>query len=124
VAVSYSADIKDVRMDAAISGVDASGAGSLEIGTSGMSTVLLSVPLQHPSFSRASGVITLLGVPLTANASNSGNAAAARFKNGAGAVKISGLTVGTSGADVIINTVSIVSGQPVTVQSCTITHSA
>ena len=123
-AVSYAAGLKDARMNAVVSAVDSNASpGTLEIGTTGMSTVLLAITLQKPSFSEASGVITMLGVPLTGTASNSGNAAAARFKDGSGAVQISGLTVGTSGADVIINTVAVTSGQTITVQSALITHS-
>lgn len=121
--VSYATGLKTTRMTAVISAIDSGTAGSLEIGTSGMSTVLASITLQKPSFSESSGVITMLGVPLTGTASNSGNAAAARIKNSAGAVQISGLTVGTTGADVIINTISVTSGQTITVQSGTITHS-
>jgi hypothetical protein len=99
-----------------------SGNGKLVIGTTGMATTLVTITLAKPSFSVASGVATLLGVPLSGTASASGTAASAQLQDSAGNIIGSGLTVGTSGADVnITGTTTITSGQTVTVTSGTIT---
>jgi hypothetical protein len=111
-------------LTAAVSGQSVDGGSSygvLQIGTSGMGTVLCSITLQKPSFSIASKVATLLGVPLSGTASNTGTAASAQITDSASNVIISGLTVGTSGTDIIITSTSITSGETVTITSGTIT---
>lgn len=102
------------------------GFGTLVIGTgalSGATGVLATIVLQKPSFSISGGVATLLGVPLSVAASATGTAALAELRDSAGNVIISGLTVGTSAADIILNSVAISSGQTVQITSGTITHS-
>ena len=66
----------------------------------------------------------MLGVPNAANATGTGTAAVARIKEGGGTTVLDGLTVGTSAADIILNSVSITTGQQVSISSGTITHSA
>lgn len=106
--------------------VDAnSGNGVLVIGTSALSGatgVLATITLGKPSVSIASGVATVLGTPLSATASASGTAAKAEIRDSAGNVVISGLSVGTSGSDINLNSTAISSGQTVTLTSGTITH--
>ena len=51
-----------------------------------------------------------------------GTAAAARIRTGADADVVTGLTVGTSDADIILDSVSITAGQTVTLNSASITH--
>ena len=51
-----------------------------------------------------------------------GTAALAEIRNNAGIVITSGLTVGTSGTDVVLNTTSISAGQNLTISSATLTH--
>jgi hypothetical protein len=100
-------------------------AGTLVIGTSALSGatgVLASVTLSTTPGTVSSGVFTLSGVPLNATASGTGTAALAEFRDNAGTTIVSGLTVGTSGTDVIINSTSISTGQAVQVTSGTITH--
>jgi hypothetical protein len=99
--------------------------GTIVIGTSSLSGatgVLATITLPKPSFSIASGVATLLGVPLSNNASASGTAAKAEIRDSAGNVIVSGLTVGTSGTDIVLNTTTITSGVPVSITSGTVTH--
>jgi hypothetical protein len=62
-------------------------------------------------------------VPLSIAASATGTAALAEFRNNAGTTIVSGLTVGTSATDIILNSTSITSGQTVTITAGTITHS-
>lgn len=99
-------------------------AGSLVIGTSALSGatgVLATIPLSATPGTVSGNVFTLSGTPLSATATATGTAALAEFRNNAGTVIISGLTVGTTGTDVIIGSVSISSGQTVQVTSGTIT---
>ena len=123
-AVSYSAGLKNTRMQDVINAIDAqAGVGILEIGTAGMAAVLVVINFQKPSFSQASGVITALGAPLSGTATGTGTAASARIKDGAGTAQVTGLTVGTSGSDINLNNTSIAVGQTVTITSASITHS-
>jgi hypothetical protein len=123
VTVTYANTLKDTRMTAVITAVDAGGsAGTMEIGTAGFAAVLGAITLQRPSFTEASQTITVAGVPLSATAGNSGTAAAARIKDSAGNIIVSGLTVGTSGTDVIISNTTVASGQQLTLTAGTITH--
>lgn len=99
--------------------------GQIVIGTSSLSGgtgVLATITLPKPSFSIASGVATLLGVPLSASASATGTAAKAEIRDSAGTTIVSGLTVGTTGSDINLNSTSISSGQTVTISSGTVTH--
>lgn len=103
-------------------------AGQLVIGTAalaGATGVLATVALPTAPFTiSGSGTViaTLAGVPLSATASASGTAAKAELRTNAGVVVVSGLTVGTSGADINLTSTSVTSGQTVTVSSGTITH--
>lgn len=121
--VSYSQTLKDTRMNAVVTAIDAQSAnGLLEIGTSGMAAVLVTIQFQKPSFTEANSTITMAGAPKSGVAANSGTAVTARIKDGAGNIQVQNLTVGTTGTDIILNSTSISSGQTVTLTSATITH--
>ena len=133
-AVIYNTTLKDNRMQlvadliaskTAAASTGTATAGSLVIGTSallGATGVLATIPLSATPGTVGSGVLTLSGVPLQATATATGTAALAEFRNNAGTTVVSGLTVGTSGTNIIINSTSISSGQAVQVTSGTITH--
>ena len=123
--VSYVASLKTTRMVAVINAIDANASpGYIEIGSLGMTAVLCTLPLAKPSFSENGGVITMLGTPVSANGSATDTAAAARIKDGGGNIVATGLTVGaTSGFDIVLTSTAITVGQPVTLNSMTITHS-
>ena len=128
-AVSYSQALQNTRMDAVLAAIDAHASpATLEICTAAYAAILVAIPLSDPSFSRAgtkpNTALTMLGVPKSANASNTGTAAVARIKEGGGTTIADGLTVGTSATDIILNSTSITSGQQVSISSGTITHSA
>lgn len=100
-------------------------AGKLVIGTSALSGatgVLCTIDLPTTPFSIASGVATLLGVPLSGTAILGGTAAKAELRDNAGTVIRGGLTVGLTGTDVIIASTSIVLADTVRVTALTITH--
>ena len=130
-AVNYIAALQTSRMTAVINAIDAGTAGSIEICTTGYGSVLCAVALAKPSFSVGGSppncAITMLSMPRTGTAGNTGTAAVARIKDSTTAVIINNLTVGTSGADLIINNTSITNGQTVTFAAppgSTITHAA
>jgi hypothetical protein len=102
-----------------------SGFGQLVIGTSALSGstgVIATVTLLKPSFSVVSKTSTLLGVPIAFTASAAGTAALAELRDGSGNTVVSGLTVGTSATNIIVNSVTYGSGEPGTVTGGTITH--
>lgn len=124
-AVTYSTAAKAARMTAIVAQIDAgSGAGTLEIGTASMASVLAILTLADPCGAVSGAVLTFDFDPdITDSSANAtGTAAEARIKDSDGTVIISGLTVGTSGADIILDSVSITSGQAVTLTTGTITH--
>jgi hypothetical protein len=132
--VTYSSTLKTNRMQlvadliaskTAAASTGSATAGSLVIGTSALSGatgVLVTVPLSATPGTVSGSVLTLSGTPLTATASATGTAAKAELRNNAGTAIVTGLTVGTSASDVIVDNTSTNSGQIVTVSSGTITH--
>jgi hypothetical protein len=121
--IVYSNTVKNARLQEVI---DAIGSGGfLVIGTSALSGatgVLASVPLANPAFTLGTATMTLTSVPRTVNASGTGTAAKAELRTAGGVVVASGLTVGTSGTDIIINALAISTGQTVQVTAGTINH--
>lgn len=100
-------------------------AGSIVIGTSALSGatgVLATIALGTTPGTVSSSVLTLSGTPLSATASASGTAAKAELRNNSGTAIVTGLTVGVSASDIILDSVSITSGQTVTISSGTLTH--
>ncbi len=71
----------------------------------------------------ASGVLTITN-PTTANASSTGTLSHGRFWKADGTTPAMDGSAGTSSADIIVNTTSIVSGGPVAVSSATLTKAA
>lgn len=126
-AVTYSTAAKTARLNAVIAQIDAgAGPGTLEIGTTGMASVLATLTLADPCGTASGDVLTFDFDPdiSDASADNTGTAAEARIKDSNGTVIISGLTVGTSGTNVVLDSVSITAGQTVTLTTGTITHAA
>lgn len=125
-AVTYSTAVKTARMTAVRDQIDAgTGAGILQIGTTGMGTVLAEITLNDPSGTISGAVLTLSGFPKSDTSANAtGTAAAARIRDSGGTDVITGLTVGTTGSDINLDSVSITAGQTVTINSATITHAA
>lgn len=121
--VIYRASLRTTRMNSVLTDMD-SGAGpaTLEIGTTGFASVLLTFTLSDPSATVSGDVLTLSGMPKNANASAGGVAAEARIKESGGQVVTSGLTVGTSGANIIISNTTITNGAAYSLTAGTITH--
>ena len=121
----YNAATKTARMTAVRDQIDSgSGPGTLHIQTSG-DVDLVVVPYDDPCGTVSGDVLTFSGLPNTAAAIATGTAAKAVVKNSTGTVIISGWTVGTSGTDVIIDSMSITTGQVISLNApSTITHAA
>ena len=134
-AVNYPNTVRTNRLRVVVDAVDsktfapASGtgaAGTLVIGTSllsGVTGVLVTIPLALPFATVVDNVLTIAGVPLSEIATATGTAALAELRSSAGTVIVSGLTVGTSNADILISSTAITLGQTVQLNSGTITHS-
>jgi len=123
VGVIYLASLRTTRMNSVKTAIDAgSGPGTLEIGTASMASTLAVLTLSDPCGSVSGDVLTLSAITADASADNSGTAAAARIKDSDGNIVVSGLTVGTSGTNVVLNSTSITAGQQVSMTSGTLTH--
>lgn len=121
-AVTYTTAVKNARLDAVVTAIGTTGV--LEIGTTGMGTVLATIALGNPAGTTSGGILTFSGFPRSdASADASGTAAEARIRTAPGGTDvITGLTVGTSGSDINLDSVSITAGQTVTLNSASITH--
>lgn len=123
-AVNYSTTVKNTRMSAMVSAIDAgAGVGNLEICNAAYALVLATFALVKPSFTVTGGVATLASVPRSdTSADNTGTAALARFKDSTGTVVVDGLTVGVGSGDIQLNSINLTAGQTVAITSGTITH--
>jgi hypothetical protein len=121
-AVSYATSLKTTRMDAVKAAIDAGSAGgTLEICSAAYAAVLAAVPLADPC-GVVSGAELTFTMPRSVAAAVSGTAAIARIKDSDGNIVVSGLTVGLSAVDIVLDILSITAGQTVGLSSATITH--
>lgn len=123
--VIYIAALRTTRMGAVVTKIDAgSGNGKLKIGTTGMGTVLATLTLEKPCGAVSGDVLTFDCSPALADTSadNTGTAAAATITDSDDNVIVSGLTVGLSASNIILDSLSITSGQAVSITAGTLTH--
>lgn len=128
-AVIYEMFVKTGRMESTRDDIDSGGAaGRIEICTTGYATVLATITLGYSGASTGTvtnDVLTLAGFPRSdTSADATGTAAIARIRTSAGVDVVTGLTVGLSGSDINLDSLSITAGQTVTLSSATITHAA
>lgn len=120
-AVTYTTAVKSSRMSAVVTAAGATAV--LEIGTTGMASILATITLANPIGTVTNGVLTLTMPRSDTSADNTGTAAAARIRTATGGTDIiTGLTVGLSASDIVLDSLSITAGQTVTINSATITH--
>lgn len=120
-AVNFSNSLKTARQQAIVTALGSG--GSIRVGTTGMGTTLVSFSLNSTPGTVSGSVLTFSPTSSTATASASGTAAVAEIRAADGTtVVVSGLTVGTSSADLLINATAISSGQTITLNSATISH--
>jgi len=124
--VIYAISLKNTRMTSVVTAIDNGGAGSLLFGDSTSFVgvhLLASITFNATCGTVSGGVLTFSGTPLVdSSAANTGTAAQGEVEDGVGHVVISGLTIATSAADIVLSSTSIVAGQSVTITSATITH--
>lgn len=116
--VVYSAAVKTARMNADAT-YFANGQLQLLNSTGG---VLATFVLNGTAGSVTGSVWTLGFSAMTVNASAAGTATQAQIVNSSGVAGITGLTVGTTGTDIVLNNTSIATGQSITLSSATVTH--
>lgn len=126
-AIHYYTTLANTRMTAVVTAIG--GTGYLVVGTSalagGATGTLVSFALSATAGTVAARVLTFSGVPITAVAAASGLANKAEIRTAAlGTVIADQLTVGLtgSGADVIIDTTTIVLGRTIYFISGAFTH--
>ena len=124
-AVNYRASLKTTRMADVRDDIDSGGGpATLEICSAAFAVVLITFTLDDPASEVTDDTLTLLGVPLNANASASGTAAVARIKEFGGAVVVNNLTVGVGGTDIVISNTGIINAATYSLIAGTIVHSA
>jgi hypothetical protein len=120
--------LRNARLDAITTFVGASGKLRIYSGTrpatGGAITTLLAELTLNATFAPAasSGVLTLNAITQDSSADATGTATWARIFKSDGTTICLDCSVGTSAADIILNTVSLVSGAAVAVSSATITE--
>lgn len=119
-AITYNVAVKEDRLDATRAYF---ANGTLEILTAG--DVLLATFGLNALAGSVTGAVWTLGFDATTvQAVASGAAAKAQIKTAGGLAHLTGLTVGTSAADLIVDNTNIATGQNVTINAATITHAA
>lgn len=120
---NYTTTIKNARLQVVLDAIKAGGGpGKLEIGTAGMATVLATIELSANAGVISAGVLTLETPVSDISADATGTAALARIRDVSNADVVTGLSVGTSGANININATAISLGQTITLASATIVH--
>lgn len=125
--VTYNDTLRSARMDEVIDAIDANASPANLVITDSSNNVLVTIALAKPSFQEGTptaGVITMLDVPRSGDATADGTAALARIADGGGTAVVTGLTVSATGAggEIQLNSTSISTGQTVTLNSGQITH--
>jgi hypothetical protein len=130
-ALSYTTTLRNNQLDQITTAVgasgllriyDATGGTPANVGTALGSQVLLAELTCNATFApgASGGVLTLNAITQDSSANATGTAAFFRITTSGGTAIVQG-TVGTSGADLNLNTLSIVINGPVAVSSFTIT---
>lgn len=126
-ALAYSTTLRNAMLDEITAAVGASGLLRIYDGTrpatGGAATTLLAELTCNATFAPAAsgGVLTLNAITQDSSANATGTATWFRITTSGGTAVIDG-SVGTSGSDLNLTTTAIVSGQPVSVTSFTITE--
>lgn len=131
-AISIGTSARNAAVDAVVDLLDAGGAGSIEIrtgakpaapGDAATGTLLATLTLPATAFGSSVGGTANLNAVAAVNAAASGDAGYFRAKSGAGTAIFDG-TVGTAGADLNLNSVTITAGGQVSITSGTFSQPA
>lgn len=125
-AVTYSAATKTARMNAVVTTIGTS--GKLKLYTTSGGTLLATFTLASTAGTVSGSVLTLsdangatAGI-LNTTAATGGTATYAEVTTSADVVVISGLTVGTTGTDIVLDNNVLTASQAITINSGTFTH--
>lgn len=118
--VTYNVAVKEDRMEATMAYF---ANGTLEILTSA-NAVLATFGLASDGGEVSGAVWAIEFDADTVTASGTGTAAKAQLKTSGGSAHLTGLTVGTSATDIVLDNTSIAAGQEVSLTSATITHAS
>ena len=127
-ALGYSVTLRNAQLDAITTRAGASALLRIYSGTrpatGGTATTLLAELTCNATFApgASSGVLTLNAITQDSSANATGTATWFRIVQSDGATHVMDGDVGTSGSDLNLTTTSIVSGQPVSISSATITR--
>jgi hypothetical protein len=123
-AFSYSTALKNARMDAITTAIGASGRLRMyPTGTSTCSgTIIADLALSATAAPAASNGVLTFSAITSATATSSATAICATVTTSGGTVVVDGLSVGTSGTNIVLNSNVISSGQTVAVTAMTLTH--
>ncbi|MCK4521420.1 MAG: hypothetical protein KAU20_02515 [Nanoarchaeota archaeon] len=121
-------DPRNDMLDGLVDNVD-EGSGTTEgvlvIGTTGMATTLVTIPLNNPAFdAAAAGSVAMDVTPEPEEDAVATGVAAAFEIQDRDATKIMSGSVGTTGKDLNLNSVNIETGVPVKITAATITQPA
>ncbi len=124
--MAYNTALRNAKLDCNTTEVGAAGKLEIYSGTKPAAggaegTLLASFTLGSPFAPAASGGVLSPTLPSATTGAATGTAGWARVTKADGSTWVMDLTVGTSGAQVILNTLSITSGGAVSVTSWTIT---
>ncbi|QZP07779.1 hypothetical protein [Caenibius sp. WL] len=117
-AVNYNVAVKTARMTTTR---DHFANGTLELLTAA-DAVLVTFGLSASGGTISGDTWTFVLDANTVAATGTGTATKAQLKTSGGTANLTGLTVGTTGTDIILNNTSIATGQDVTLSSATIKH--
>lgn len=127
-ALGYSVTLRNAQLDAITTSAGASALLRIYSGTrpatGGTATTLLAELTCNATFApgASSGVLTLNAITQDSSANATGTASWFRIVQSDGTTHVMDGDVGTSGSDLNLTTTSIVSGQPVSISSATITR--
>lgn len=124
---SIATTVRNAMCDAFVDAMDVGSgdaSGDIQIRTSSGTTLLAELPMSATAFgAAASGTATASAITDDSSADATGTAVVGRFRNRDNTT-VAEFTIGTSGADLNLNTTSITSGDRVSISSCTVTMPA
>lgn len=120
--VIYRSSLRTTRMNSVKTDIDSGGAAGKIIIQSAATVTLAVLPLSFPCGTVSGDVLTFSAITSDTSADATGTATKAEIQTSAGTAVVTGLTVGTSGANINMNSTSITAGQQVDITSASITH--
>lgn len=119
--ITLSTSARDVLANAVSDLIDVGGAGTLKIYTDGFGILLAELAFSNPAFGAASnGVCTANTITQDTSANSDGTMGVFQFINGENSPILSG-TISASGGDINFDSLVVIEGDTIRVQSMTLT---